>query len=59
MYVTDAQGKIVQFQYGKDDSDDELMYQTQAKITQPGVNLGIMSAQKNQGSVIERQTPGK
>jgi hypothetical protein len=28
MYVTDANGKIVQFQYGKDDSDEELMYNT-------------------------------
>jgi hypothetical protein len=32
MYVTDAEGKIVQFQYGRDDSDEELMYQSTSKL---------------------------
>lgn len=46
MYVTDAQGKIVQFQYGKDDSDEELMYTTakQNKFAPSGAAQGIMSA---------------
>lgn len=32
MYVTDENGKIVQFQYYKDDDDEELMYQSKSKI---------------------------
>ena len=32
MYVTDANGKIVQFQYHKDDSDEELMYMSKTKM---------------------------
>jgi hypothetical protein len=32
MYVTDADGKIVQFQYYKDDEDEELMYQSKSKM---------------------------
>jgi hypothetical protein len=32
MYITDAEGKLVQFQYQKDDSDEELLYQSKTKM---------------------------
>jgi len=47
MYVTDANGKIVQFQYHKEDSDEELMYQSKSKLQikqqpSPGKNFSPM-----------------
>jgi len=35
MYITDANGKIVQFSYHKEDSDDEMYVQKPVNKQQP------------------------
>ena len=32
MYITDADGKIVQFSYQNDDDEEEFMYQSKSKM---------------------------
>ena len=32
MYITDADGKIVQFSYHNDDDEEEFMYQSKSKM---------------------------
>lgn len=57
MYVTDAEGKIVQFQYANDDSDEELLYQSKTKL-QGQQEQGIMSAKKTHQQLL-KAPPGK